>query len=196
MTDLGVNMFSSPRYTFEHRATFCTTMACQGEEGTPLPYTASPIKLLWGDVCLFFSLIKHLPGIFMPLELGYTGPLDEFYPSAKNIVIIGIHVFLAVYQVIFLVSVPLMIICMIPGLWILAYLVIGLGFNYGVVMLMLNGSEQILVSQVPEAERPGHDRECWLYINGIAAGHRWVQMNIDQLSHTFGRKVTGVHNRT
>lgn len=171
-------------------------MTCQGAEGTPLPYTASPIKLLWSDLCLFFSLIGHLPGIFTPLDLGHTGPLDELYLSARNIVIIGIHVFLAVYQVLFLVSLPLMVLCMIPGLWILAYLVIGLSFNYAVVMLMLNGSEQILVSQVPEAERPAHDRECWLYINGIAAGHQWVQMNIDQLSHTFGRKVTGVHNRT
>jgi predicted DNA-binding WGR domain protein len=26
--------------------------------------------------------------------------------------------------------------------------------------------------------------------------HYWVQANIDQLSYTFGRKITGIHNRT
>ncbi|CAG7929708.1 unnamed protein product [Penicillium olsonii] len=171
-------------------------MTCQGEEGTPLPYTASPIRLLWGDLCLFVSLIGHLPGIFIPLHLCRTGPLDEFYPSVHNIFIVAVHLLLAVYQVSFLISLPLMVLCMVPALWILAYLAIGLGLSYGAVMLFLNGFEQILVSKVPVAERPGHERECWLYINGIAAGHRWVQMNIDQLSYTFGRRVTGVHNRT
>jgi len=171
-------------------------MTCQGEEGTPLPYTASPINLLWGDLCLFVSLIRHLPGIFLPLHLRRTGPLDEVYPSVRNLSIVAIHIFLVVYQVVFLVSLPLMVICLIPGLWILAYSVIALSFNYAVIMLLLNGFERILVSGVPVVERPGHDRECWLYINGIAAGHRWVQMNIDQLSYTFGRKITGVHNRT
>ena len=171
-------------------------MTCQGEEGTPLPYTASPIRLLWGDLCLFVSLIGHLPGIFIPLHLCRTGPLDEFYPSVHNIFIVAVHLLLAVYQLSFLISLPLMVLCMVPALWILAYLAIGLGLSYGAVILFLNGFEQVLVSKVPVAERPGHERERWLYINGIAAGHRWVQMNIDQLSYTFGRRVTGVHNRT
>lgn len=170
-------------------------MAC-GEEDTPLPYTASPIKLLWSDLCLFVSLIRYLPGIFIPLHLCRTVPLDEFYPSMHNIFIVTVHLFLAVYQAVFLISLPLMIICMAPGLWILAYFAGGIAFNYAVVMLCLNGFERILVSKVPVAEQPGHDRERWLFINGIAAGHRWVQMNVDQLSYSFGRKITGVHNRT
>jgi hypothetical protein len=28
------------------------------------------------------------------------------------------------------------------------------------------------------------------------SSHYWVQANIDQLSYTFGRKITGIHNRT
>jgi hypothetical protein len=28
------------------------------------------------------------------------------------------------------------------------------------------------------------------------SSHYWVQSNIDQLSYTFGRKITGIHNRT
>ncbi|KGO40638.1 hypothetical protein PEXP_071420 [Penicillium expansum] len=82
------------------------------------------------------------------------------------------------------------------GLWILAYSAIAFTINHAIIMLMLNGFRRVLVSQVPVVEQPGHERERWLYINGIAAGDHWVQMNIDQLSYIFGRKVTGVHNRT
>ncbi|KAJ5131537.1 uncharacterized protein N7515_007576 [Penicillium bovifimosum] len=122
--------------------------------------------------------------------------MDELYPSIGNGIVVVTHVFLVVYQIVFLISLPIMMFCMIPGLWILAYAASGFAINYAIVMLVLNGFQQILVSQVPVAERPGHERERWLFINGIAAGNRWVQMNIDQLSYTFGRKVTGVHNRT
>ncbi|KAJ5493561.1 hypothetical protein N7463_009648 [Penicillium fimorum] len=165
-------------------------------EGTPLPYTASPIKLLWSDLALFVSKLWAFPGIFLPLNLARTHEWDEFYPSVRNGAIVLIHIFLVVYQLVFLLSLPIMVICMIPGLWILAYSVIGFTINYASVMLLLNGFQKVLVSQVPVVERPGHERERWLYINGIAAGHHWVQMNIDQLSYIFGRKVTGVHNRT
>ncbi|KAJ5779940.1 hypothetical protein N7457_005100 [Penicillium paradoxum] len=168
----------------------------QGEQGTPLPYTASPIKLLWSDVGLFFSKIWALPGILLPLNLGRARSLDELYPSLRNGAIVMVHMFLVVYQVAFLLSLPIMGFCLVPGMLILAYTGIVLAVNYAIVMLMLNGFQRVLVSQVPVVERAGHDRECWLYINGIAAGRRWVQMNVDQLSWTFGRKVTGVHNRT
>ncbi|KAJ5921827.1 hypothetical protein N7516_009530 [Penicillium verrucosum] len=171
-------------------------MICPGKEGTPLPYTASPIKLLWSDLCLFVSKLWALPGILLPLDLAHTRELDELHPSLRNGATVLIHIFLVVYQLVFLLSLPIMVICMLPGLWILAYSTIAFTINYAIVMLMLNGFEQILVSQVPVVEQPGHERERWLYINGIAAGHHWVQMNIDQLSYIFGRKVTGVHNRT
>ncbi|KAJ5249630.1 hypothetical protein N7489_000040 [Penicillium chrysogenum] len=171
-------------------------MTCQGKEDTPLPYTASPIKLLWSDLSLFFSKLWALPGILLPLQLARTHELDELYPSLRNGATVLIHIFLVVYQLAFLLSLPIIVVCMVPGLWILAYAAIAFTINYAIVMLMLNGFQQVLVSQVPVFERPGHQRERWLYINGIAAGHHWVQMNIDQLSYTFGRKVTGVHNRT
>ncbi|KAJ5157972.1 uncharacterized protein N7500_007623 [Penicillium coprophilum] len=171
-------------------------MACPGKEGTPLPYTASPIKLLWSDLSLFISKLWALPGIFLPLNIGRMHEWNEFYPSFRNGATVLIHIFLVAYQLVFLISLPIMVVCMIPGLWVLAYSVIGFTINYAIVMLSLNGFQQVLVSQVPVVERPGHERERWLYINGIAAGHHWVQMNIDQLSYIFGRKVTGVHNRT
>ncbi|KGO74953.1 hypothetical protein PITC_031910 [Penicillium italicum] len=125
-----------------------------------------------------------------------TRELDELYPSLRNGAILLIHIFLVVYQLGFLLSLPILVICMLPGLWILVYSAIAFTINYAIVMLMLNGFQRILGSQVPVVEQPGHERERWLYINGIAAGSHWVQMNINQLSYMFGRKVTGVHNRT
>jgi hypothetical protein len=96
--------------------------------------------------------------------------MDELYPSIRNGVVVVTHVFLVVYQVAFLISLPIMVFCMIPGLWILTYAASAFAINYAIVMLVLNGFQQILVSQVPVAERPGHERERWLFINGIAAG--------------------------
>jgi hypothetical protein len=140
------------------------------EEGTPLPYTASPVRLLWSDLVLFINKIWALPGIFLPLHLGRNGPNDEFYLSLRNAFIVVIHIFLIVYQVAILVSLPVMVLFMIPALWILVYFAGALLINYVIVMVGLNGFRRILVSQVPVAERPGHDRECWFFINGIAAG--------------------------
>ena len=145
-------------------------MTCQGKEDTPLPYTASPIKLLWSDLSLFLSKLWALPGIFLPLQLARTHELDELYPSLRNGATVLIHIFLVVYQVAFLLSLPIIVVCMVPGLWILIYAAISLTINYTIAKLMLNGFQQVLVSQVPVVERPGHERERWLYINGIAAG--------------------------
>ncbi|KAF9253809.1 hypothetical protein DTO013E5_2131 [Penicillium roqueforti] len=171
-------------------------MTCPGKEDTPLPYTASPTKLLSSDLSLFISKLWALPGILRPLNLGHTRELDELYPSLRNASTVLTHVFLLVYQVAFLLSLPIMVICMVPGLWIIVYSAIAFTVNYSIVMLMLNSFQRVLVSQVSVVERPSHERERWVYINGIAAGHHWVQMNIDQLSYIFGRKVTAVHNRT
>jgi hypothetical protein len=63
-----------------------------------------------------------------------------------------------------------MILFMIPALWILIYFAGAMLINYAIVMVGLNGFRRILVSQVPVTERPGHERECWFFINGIAAG--------------------------
>jgi hypothetical protein len=145
-------------------------MICPGEEGTPLPYTASPVRLLWSDLLLFISKMWALPGIFLPLNLDRTGPWDEFYPSLRNGFIVLLHVFLMIYQVALLASLPIMILFMIPALWILIYFAGAMLINYAIVMVGLNGFRRILVSQVPVTERPGHERECWFFINGIAAG--------------------------
>ena len=41
-----------------------------------------------------------------------------------------------------------------------------------------------------------HENERWLFINSCITGLRGLQLNINRLSKTFGRPVTGIHNQT
>lgn len=142
--------------------------AQQATDLTPLPYTASPLKLMWSDACLFVQSTWAIPGIFLPL-VGLT-KLDEFYPSLRDGGNIMVHSFLVIYQTAFLMSLPIAIVLMLPTLWIFAYIALALLLNYAICLLTLNGWRRFLVSQVPAAERPGHEREHWIYMNGVAVG--------------------------
>lgn len=145
-------------------------LAQRDSDATPLPYTASPLRLLLSDICLSLQYSWALPGIFLPLGLGETDRLDELYPCPQSGISVATQAFLTVYQLLFLLSVPLAIIFMIPALGILLYAVAGLGFNYTVSLLVLNGFQRVLVSQAPVVEQPGHERERWFFINGVAGG--------------------------
>ncbi|KAJ5704266.1 hypothetical protein N7493_011404 [Penicillium malachiteum] len=163
---------------------------------TPLSYTASPFKLLCRDICLALRYAWALPFAFLPLRIGRTDHLDELYPSVRTGVSAGFQVLLAVYQVLFLLSIPVAIIFMVPGVWIFLYILATVTLNHVFCMVVLNGSQRLIVSRVPVPEQPSHSDERWFFINGIAGSHSWVQQNVDQLSYTFGRKITGIHNRT
>jgi hypothetical protein len=137
---------------------------------TPLPYTASPLRLLWSDLCLVLRDAWALPAIFFPLRLGRTSPLDELYLSLQGALSLVTQAFLTVYQLLFLLSLPLTIICFVPALWIFVYIATALALNYVICMFALNGSRRVLESKVSVVEQPGHEKERWLYINGIANG--------------------------
>lgn len=137
---------------------------------TPLPYTASPLRLLLSDICLVIRYAWALPGILLPLDLDRTTPLDELYPCVQNGVSVAMQVLLTIYQVLFLFSVPLGIVLMVPALWILVYIAGAMAINYAVCMLILNGRQRVLVSQVPVCKAPGTERERWFFINGVACG--------------------------
>ncbi|EAW07157.1 uncharacterized protein ACLA_018610 [Aspergillus clavatus NRRL 1] len=166
------------------------------KQDVPLPYTASPLRLLWADIRLFFKSLWCLPGVILPLKPGCSGALDEFYPSWTNICNIAIHLFLFVYQIVFLVSLPVIFVFAFPALWIGIYVALTLGVSWVVCRICLNGNIMTLESQVPVDWRPEHDREHWIFVNGIMVGQHWLQNSIDRLAYTFGRRVTGVHNPT
>jgi hypothetical protein len=145
-------------------------LARRALNATPLPYTASPLKLVLSDICLFIQNAWALPDIVLPLCLRRTNPLDELHPSFQNGVSVLGQVFLTVGQVLFLISVPLAIVSMIPAFWIMIYVAICLLVNYVICTLLLNGFQRVLVSQVPVDEQPGHEREQWFFINGVVGG--------------------------
>lgn len=137
---------------------------------TPLPYTASPVKLLLSDIYLVIRCAWALPAILLPLELGRTTRLDELYPCVQSGISVVMQVLLTISQLLFLLSVPLGIVFMVPALWILVYIVGSVAVNYAICALILNGPNRVLVSQVPMSETPDHKRERWFFINGVAGG--------------------------
>lgn len=60
----------------------------------------------------------------------------------------------------------------------------------------LNHGPRVLHSAIDLSAYPTHPRERWIFVNGICAGTRWLQENLDMISTIFRRPVTGVHNRT
>ena len=59
--------------------------------------------------------------------------------------------------------------------------------------LPLNYGPRVLHSTRPFPSPPG---ERWIFVNGICAGTRLLQQNLDHISAIFHRPVLGVHNRT
>ncbi|OQE14730.1 hypothetical protein PENSTE_c033G02450 [Penicillium steckii] len=163
---------------------------------TPLPYTASPLLLFCRDISLFLRYIWTIQNILLPLKLGKTTPLDELYPSFGGLVSFFVQLALTIAQIAFLVSIPFLILFLLPAAWTIAYILAGFALNYLICLLLLNGTERVLVSRVPVSSSSSHERECWFFINGVANSKYWLQNNIDQLAYSFGRKITGIHNRT
>ncbi|KAI9802389.1 MAG: hypothetical protein M1833_001895 [Piccolia ochrophora] len=164
----------------------------------PLPYTSSPLRLLWSDIKLFFHYAYALPGIIIPLGPWGSGALDELYPSPANIFDISLHLVLVAIHLLVLISIPVCLFVPVPlGAFVL-YITLFLSVNY-LVCLSLNGTKSTLESEVelgPRSVLNQHNDERWIFLNGVAVGQHWLQSNIDRLSLTFGRKVVGVHNPT
>ncbi|KAL4879428.1 hypothetical protein BJY04DRAFT_96062 [Aspergillus karnatakaensis] len=162
----------------------------------PLPYTASPWKLLYEDIILFFRVAWSIPGLLFPFSSYQRQNLDELAPTPRNMGNAALQIVLSLLQIVFLVSIPVLFICMIPALWIGIYMVGVVWVNKQTCRVLVNRGSSVLVSNYPELDAPEHRHEHWIFINGIATGQKWLQMNIDRLGLTFGRKVTGVQNPT
>ncbi|KAI7279376.1 hypothetical protein KC345_g5409 [Hortaea werneckii] len=167
----------------------------QGSSHDPVPlaWTANPIRLLFSDLILGF---QKLPYVFGILSLQPSRhPLDELYPwSVKNMVTLAIHLFLIVYQLAFLASIPVWIILHGPALWFIAYCASVLGVNT-LICGLLNGPAY-LDSKIDIPYLESHKKERWIFLNGVAVGSHWLQANIDRLALTFRRPIRGVHNPT
>ncbi|KKA27008.1 hypothetical protein TD95_000519 [Thielaviopsis punctulata] len=166
-----------------------------GSVVTSYSYTDSPSKLLLQDAALCLRYISHFPSLFLPLRPWDSGPMDELYPSSKNIKAIVLQSILLIAQCFLVVAV--FGIVMFPT-W-LSVLAIG-GFillNNLICCYLLNGKKNIMWSN-PDLMpfKPEHKNEQWIFINGVATGENWLQNSLDRLAVTFGRPVMGIHNRT
>jgi hypothetical protein len=142
---------------------------------TPLPYTASPLRLAWEDTILFckvtfvWPITAGLLSIVLPFWPLRSGPLDELYPSAANIWTITLHIVLIILQTIFLLSLAPLAFCGIPAALYFAYVCGFVLFNK-VLSGLINGPRQQHVSSIDLSRYPSHDDERWIFINGVAVG--------------------------
>lgn len=176
----------------------------------PLPYTASPAALAAQDLWLFFRITfvwpitRGLPSIVLPFYPWRSGPLDELYLwSFGNVWALSLHALLILTQSLFLIllllsllGVPVPVLAWTPGC-IFVVVVFVLGNN--VVCILLNGTGrrfQSLTNPDWQDRWESHDDEKWIFVNGVAVGHHWMQSNLDRLALTFRRPIYGIHNKT
>ncbi|KAK8162964.1 hypothetical protein BKA80DRAFT_274150 [Phyllosticta citrichinensis] len=161
-----------------------------GDDDAPLPYTADPFDLCWEDIKLLAHKLYLFPVIFYPWS---RHPDDETYLQRGNVVSLLWQVFLTLYQLVFILSLPL---CFwMPLSAFLIY--VGLSVLICVpIWMRVNGRKRLLKSDPRIASASRHRDEHWVFINGVAVGKYWLQANIDRLARIFRRQVTGVHNPT
>ncbi|KKY29644.1 hypothetical protein UCDDA912_g10440 [Diaporthe ampelina] len=165
-------------------------------------YTGAPWQLLLDDSILFLQNFFYLKNIVLPLwnasgRAFPSGYLDELYPSLGNIHDIVFHSILIVTQSAFILSLPFL--AALPSPVLFGYIGIFVAVNQ-LACWRLNGymPRGVLNStNFPECKDwKIHQREQWVFLNGVAVGKHWLQGNIDRISRTFHRPVLGVHNKT
>lgn len=190
-----------PSQAYGTMATQSSTTKAASSSKSPSPhqhspgYTASPLQLIKADVFTFLCLVPHLLDVIRPLTPFPSKEYDELYPKTSgNILSLLQHFILFILQAVFLISLPFTIVFPIGfvALYIGAFLLIN-----KLLCFALNGKAGTLDSDPGVLRQLGdHGNEKWIFINGVSVGHHWLQTNINRLSLTFQRPITGVHNRT
>ncbi|KAM4056599.1 alpha/beta-Hydrolase [Hirsutella rhossiliensis] len=157
-------------------------------------YTDMPTRLLVKDIYYFFVYSWALPRVLSPIGLWASGELAELYPSWPNLFCVLVHVILAVFQLFFILALPLAV--LLP-IWAAAGAVAVFLLLNWLLCKLLNGPGFIFHSDAKYArERPEHAHEQWVFLNGVTIGEHWMKSNLNRLALTFGRPVMGIHNRT
>ncbi|PLB44572.1 hypothetical protein P170DRAFT_513733 [Aspergillus steynii IBT 23096] len=164
----------------------------------PLPYTASPWRLLLSDLRLAKQFYRHIPQMFRPLR-DSDGPIAELNLTWENLWVILVHIILIFYQVGFLISLPVLsFFCLMPAPFLLPYIWLAFKVNKVICRWTLNRGDRILHSTYMLPENPPWPREHerWIFLNGIAVGTHWMQNSLNRLSQIFFRPVRGIHTPT
>lgn len=167
-------------------------------DSTPLPYTASPFELIKSEAKLTADILWNYPasllGILQPVWS--TKPEDELCLSEwKNVRSLILHLILIITQVIFILAVIYGLIMPVPAGAYVGGIFIAWKLNFYFCKL-LNGSGDPQISTTDLKSFPSHEKECWIFINGVSVGRDWFQSNLNTLSLIFRRPIIGVHNIT
>lgn len=135
---------------------------------SPVPYTGKPLLLCYFDVLLFLKNVWSIPGILHPWNQWPCKHLDELYPSLPNLICLALHGLLMALQLLFLASLPFLV--LVP-VWTAALYVAGvMGVVFGTSWL-LNGNEDFYESTVDlGGDKEKFEEECWIYMNGVSIG--------------------------
>ncbi|OLN91640.1 hypothetical protein CCHL11_06597 [Colletotrichum chlorophyti] len=162
-----------------------------------------PKYILWGPIDRaitgFQSWFQDVVDPFFP-----SGEMDELYPSMGNLICLAAHGTLIVSQLTFLLSLPF--VATLPFHLFLPYVISFVALNYFACYPLNAGTENGLLRSEhkswPEAAHwpslhPDREyKEEWIFLNGVSVGKHWLQGNLNRLSRTFHRPITGVHNKT
>ena len=164
---------------------------------------SSPLYQIGRDAWVFFSMIRYIPGIFLPLRT--KEPANEFYPSAGNIVAKVLITLASIIELLVILLVPFLLMLPIPP----ALLIIGGLLVRGFIWLILRPTQgpKVIMSQtdilgqhhpIGATTHPSHlfKNERWLFFNGVMTQGIDLQKSVDAIAKTFGRPVLGIHNES
>lgn len=161
------------------------------EELMQLANRRSPFRLFCEDIMLLLSNVAYIPNTVLPLR--FIHELPGVHQST-----VAMTYGYAIMVVLGLLESPLLI-CSIPALIILpGWMFIILAISASAIIWALAATTWGSLS-VESTVQLGNDKnrgEKWMFINGVATSHSQLRKTVDNLSATFKRPVTGIHNRS
>ncbi|KAI9639900.1 uncharacterized protein MKK02DRAFT_40230 [Dioszegia hungarica] len=144
---------------------------------SPPYFRDSPLRLIGFDLGVVLRHALQIPNIFLPVsprsDIGFTGVISQVVFTVVSLGLTG----LAVSSLVAGLPTP-----------ILAAVVLA-------VTMMVMSRLQGQVKMDHDMEDKYAD-EAWLFVNGIATSASGLQLILTRLNVLFGRRVTGIHNKT
>ena len=155
---------------------------------------SGPLMLILRDLRVLASNLRYLPFILIPPQSKSID--DELNPFREGAWVLLLQGLLLTVQAT-LLALLLPALMFLPGLVFLFAVSVSLGFLY-IMIMPLDGPPIVHSTAGCQAglQASQHADERWIFINGCAVGHPILRQNIARLSKLFGRKVTGIHNKT
>jgi hypothetical protein len=155
----------------------------------PVIWRNAPLTLINEDIRLILANLGLFPLILWPLVSNV--PTSELFINVPNSLAFLWQVVLAIGSLmVFAMVISALFFPMLPIHWVCLVLII-----YAIIYIfLLRLSGPILVqSKEPEEEKL---QEEWFFVNGICVGQQWMIENVNLLANIFGRRITGIHNKT